>query len=297
MFAVETERLDKTYAKGVLRQQVHAIRDVSLQIAQGEAFGFVGPNGAGKSSTIRILMGLARPTSGSATLFGIDSQRPEARRGVGYVPENPYLYDYLTPQEILEMGIRLHRCQFSEGVRVRARRWLDRLGLGDVVGAPIRSFSKGMTQRVAIALALCIEPKLLILDEPLSGLDPIGRREVVDLLAEYKRNGGTLFFTSHVLHDVERLADRFGLIHEGVLRSVRSPAELVGTDDVVMIRSRGQTALPGWREESAGQWATEIPRAALWEKLDQLRSEGHALVEVRPSLSLEAAFMRVVGRE
>lgn len=295
MHALEIVNLEKVYAKGVLRQQVRAVAEISLTVAQGEAFGFVGPNGAGKSSTIRMLMGLAQPTAGLARLFGVDAMIPEARVGVGYVPENPCLYDYLSPLESLEMCLRLHRVRV-DSVRDRALEWIDRIGLGKVARSPVRSFSKGMTQRVALAQAMCISPRLLILDEPLSGLDPIGRREVVDLLAEYKAQGGTLFFTSHVLHDVERLADRFGLIHEGKLRSVRSPAELVGGEDLVVVRTKGATPLEGGRTESAGQWTMEVPRHDLWACLGRVRDNGHVLIEVRPSLSLESAFMQVVGR-
>lgn len=294
MLAIEVRNLVKVYAKGLLRRQVRAVDAISLNIAEGEAFGFVGPNGAGKSSTIRILVGLASPTEGTALLFGAPATRPQARRGVGYVPENPCLYDYLTPLEILMMSLRLHRTAVPS-LSARAMDWLERLGLADVADSPIRSFSKGMTQRVALAQAMCISPRLLILDEPLSGLDPIGRREVVDLLAAYKAQGGTLFFTSHVLHDVERLADRFGLIHEGKLRSVRSPSELVGAEDVVVVRSKGQVALAGWRAESSGQWVVETPRAQLWRCLDQMRDSGHVLIEVRPTVSLESAFMQAVG--
>lgn len=295
MDAIAVTDLEKTYAKGVLRRPVKAVRGISLQVAEGEAFGFVGPNGAGKSSTIRILMGLARPTAGSVRLFGEEADKPNARRGVGYVPENPCLYDYLSPLEILEMGLRLHRTAVANQ-RAHAMQWLERFGLASVAESPVRSFSKGMTQRAALALAMCINPRLLILDEPLSGLDPIGRREVVDLLAEYKRSGGTMFFTSHVLHDVERLADRFGLIHEGSLRSVRSPSELVGTEELVVVRSKGETPLDGWRMESSGQWVREMPRVELWARLEQLKAAGHILVEIKPTLTLESAFLRVVGR-
>lgn len=295
MLAIQIENLRKTYAEGVMRRPVLAVAGVSLDVAEGEAFGFVGPNGAGKSSTIRILMGLARASAGTCRLFGTDVERPEARLRVGYVPENPCLYDYLTPLEILSMSLRLH----LPGERAEAGRqamlWLEKLGVAHVAGSPVRSFSKGMTQRVALANAMAVRPRLLVLDEPLSGLDPIGRREVVEILAEYKRGGGTLFFTSHVLHDVERLADRFGLIHKGELRSVRSPAELVGGEDSVMVRSSGAAAFPGAREESAGNWVAEVPASRLWAVLEDIRGLGHQLREVRPSLSLEAAFMHAVG--
>jgi ABC-2 type transport system ATP-binding protein len=295
-FAIAIDKLEKTYAKGLRRQPVHAVRDVSLQIPVGEAFGFIGPNGAGKSSAIRVLVGLSRPTSGTIKLFDVDIQDPRSRMGLGYVPENPCLYDYLTPLEILSMGMHLHQVK-KDAVQAHCRKWLDRLELGHVADTPIRSFSKGMTQRVAIAHALCIEPRLLVLDEPLSGLDPVGRRDVVDILSEYKKSGGTLFFTSHVLHDVERLADRFGLIHEGQIRAVRSPNELVGDEELFHVRSLGQTPVAGMSEDSVGRWVGEVPRSELWDRLDRLRAAGHVLQEVKSTLSLEAAFLRAIGRK
>jgi len=293
--AIRIDGLSKMYRKGWHRNPVEAVNNVSLDVSKGEAFGFIGPNGAGKSSTIRILMGLSTPSAGLAEIFGVSVSRPEARYGLGYVPESPYLYDYLTPTEILEMSIRLHRVRVPD-LPVHVGNWLERLGLAAVANAPIRSFSKGMTQRVAIAQALAIQPKLLVLDEPLSGLDPIGRNEVVDLLGEYKRQGGTLFFTSHVLHDVERLADRFGLIHRGQLRSVQSPSELVGDEDVVLLRSSGVSAVPGMVADGNQRWFGEFPRARLWGQIDMLRESGHQILEIKPTLSLEAAFLKIVDK-
>jgi len=293
--AIAIVGLEKTYRKGWNRSPVAAVRRVSFDVAEGEAFGFIGPNGAGKSTTIKMLMGLTRPTAGSVRIFGVPVDQPAARRRLGYVPENPYLYDYLTPLEILTMGLRLHRLDVADEAG-HCRRWLERLELAPVANAPIRSFSKGMTQRVAIAQALAIQPRLLVMDEPLSGLDPIGRQEVVDILSEYKRSGGTLFFTSHVLHDVERLADRFGLIHQGELRSVRSPAELAGEEDFVVVRSQGQQRIPGMSTETVGRWHGEFSRSDLWTKLDELHRAGHGILEVRPTLSLEAAFLKAIGK-
>jgi ABC-2 type transport system ATP-binding protein len=293
--AIAIEGLEKRYRKGWRSSPVAALAGVSLTVEAGEAFGFIGANGAGKTTTIKILMGLIQATKGSACIFGTSVSLPSARLGLGYVPENPYLYDYLTPQEVLLMSMRLHRVKVN-APDAHCLAWLERLGLAHVASKTIRSFSKGMTQRVAIAQALCIRPRLLILDEPLSGLDPIGRRDVVDLLSEYKRGGGALFLTSHVLHDVERLADRFGLIHEGVLRAVRSPAELAGDQEMLIVRSFGQQPLAGMREDFAGRWIGEVSRAELWGRLDALHKAGHVLLEVRPSLSLEVAFMRAVGQ-
>lgn len=293
--AIGVEQLSKDYRRAWWRKPVPALCGISLQVEQGETFGFIGPNGAGKSTTIKILIGIAEASSGSAQLFGVPVSNPVARMGVGYVPENPYLHDYLTPLEILSMSLRLHRVMLPDP-KSHARMWLERMQLGDVASKPIRTFSKGMTQRVAIAQALCINPRLLILDEPLSGLDPVGRRDVVEILTDYKRGGGTLFFTSHVLHDVERLADRFGLIHQGQLRAVRSPAELAGDEDLVMVRSMGDAVVDGMKPDFAGRWIGEFPRSDLWLRLESLRNAGHLLLEVKPTLSLESAFLRAVER-
>jgi len=292
--AIMLEDLTKTYRRSWSREAVPALRGVSLSVEPGEAFGFVGPNGAGKSTTIKILMGLLRPTGGRALIYGEAVQHPFARRRVGYVPESPYLQDCLTPMEILEMGLALHRVKL-ENCRAHCMEWLDRMALAHVATKALRTFSKGMVQRVALAQALCIKPRLLVLDEPLSGLDPIGRRAVVDTLAEYKRDGGTLFFSSHVLHDVERLADRFGLVHEGQLRAVRSPAELAGEMDLVSIRTYGSEPVEGMREDFPGRWVGEVPSSTLWQQLAVLRGAGHSLIEVRQTLSLESAFLKVVA--
>lgn len=293
--AIAIEGLEKQYPRRWRSAPVVALAGVSLKVEPGEAFGFIGANGAGKTTTIKILMGLIEATKGTARIFGTSVAVPTARLGLGYVPENPYLYDYLTPLELLTMSMRLHQVKIHVPDE-HCMSWLERLGLAQVANKAIRSFSKGMTQRVAIAQALCISPRLLILDEPLSGLDPIGRRDVVDILSEYKRGGGTLFLTSHVLHDVERLADRFGLIHKGVLRAVRSPAELTGDQEMVLVRTFGEVAVKGMREDFSGRWVGEVPRSELWACLEALRDAGHVVLEVRPSLSLEVAFMRAVGQ-
>jgi len=293
--AIRLENLVKTYRGHWRKARTLAVDNVSLSVGEGEAFGFIGPNGAGKSTTIKIITGLLTQDSGSVSIFGIPAIQAEARRGVGYVPENPYLFDYLTPLEIMITSMRLNQFKVADE-RKHCLGWLERFELAHVANKVIRSFSKGMTQRVALAQAMCFNPRLLILDEPLSGLDPVGRRDVVDLLAEYKRSGGTMFFTSHVLHDVERLADRFGLIHHGRISAVQAPAELAGAEELILLRSRGQDAVEGMLEEFPGRWSGEIPRSELWECLQRIKAAGHELVEVRPTLSLEHAFMRAIGR-
>jgi ABC-2 type transport system ATP-binding protein len=295
--AIEINDLRKTYPRRWASPPFEALKGVSLTVAEGEVFGFIGPNGAGKSTLIKILTGVMRASAGEAHLFGVAVTESTARIGLGYVPENPSLPDYLTPLEILGMGLTLHRRQLAD-LQAYCLRWLERFGLGEVANKTVRGFSKGMAQRTALAHALAVQPRLLVLDEPLSGLDPIGRREVVDILAEYRSQGGTIFLTSHVLHDVERLADRFGLIHKGELRAVRSPAELAGEDERVLVRSQGAAAvIGGMQSEPGGRWVIEVPRTALWSILHVLEAGGHTVVEVKPTLSLETAFMHVVKGE
>lgn len=302
--AIQIEDLRKTYlgAWSARRawekpQAKEALRGVSLRIEVGETFGFIGPNGAGKSTLIKILIGALQATAGSAYLFGYEVSNPQARKGLGFVPENPSLQDFLTPYEILLMGLRLHQVRVDDERR-HCMHWLERFDLSAVADSPLRGFSKGMMQRTALAHALAIKPRLLILDEPLSGLDPIGRKDVVDILDEYRRGEGTLFFSSHVLHDVERIADRFGLIHKGELKTVQSPNELATSgDDLVMVRVAGGMALPGLQAEAGDRWCAEMPRSELWRRLRDFELAGHSLIEVKPSLSLESAFLRAVKQE
>jgi ABC-2 type transport system ATP-binding protein len=292
--AISITDLYKTYPRSWASPAFEALKGVSLNVEQGEVFGFIGPNGAGKSTTIKILTGVMLPSRGSATLFGVDVTQAEARRGLGYVPENPSLPDYLTPLEILSMGLQLHRCTVANP-KAHCLDWLERFGLAGVANKVVRGFSKGMAQRTALAHALAVQPRLLILDEPLSGLDPVGRRDVVEVLAGYKREGGTIFLTSHVLHDVERLADRFGLIHQGKLLTLRSPTELVGDQQICTVRSAGEANVDGMHSESVGRWYCEIQANEIWSLLQRLQAANHQLIEVKPTLNLESAFMRYIG--
>lgn len=289
---IRLERVTKTFRDSRYRK-IESLKGVSLSVAEGEAFGFVGPNGAGKSTTIKILTGVLKPTSGEAYLLGRPVEDHASRRGLGYVPENPYLYDYLTPMEVLMMGVKLHGLQLGDA-KGHCQQWLERFGIENVANKPIRTFSKGMTQRTALAHALACKPRLLILDEPLSGLDPIGRKEVVDILMEYKQQGGSLFFSSHVLHDVERLADRFGLIHKGELCTIRTPAEILSADAEMIIRYRGEQAVAGAVVESPGVLIVTVGREHVWDVLRQIEAAGMALVEVRSTATLERAFMEFV---
>lgn len=294
-YAIEVDSVCKFYRDNRFRVQ-HALRNVSLVVEEGESFGFIGPNGAGKSSTIKILVGVSQPSTGSAFLFGRNVAEAAARVGVAYVPENASLYDYLTPYEILKMGVRSHRVSVPN-IRQHCMYWLERFRVGHVADKPIRQFSKGMVQRTALAHALACKPRLLILDEPLSGLDPVGRKEVVDILVEYRQSGGSTFFSSHVLHDVERMADRFGLIHQGCLRTVQHPEELVGGESRLVVRTMGTAVVDGMNQDAQGRWYGEVSSMNLWDLLHRVQLAGHSLIEVKPSMTLEQAFLKYVTSE
>lgn len=293
--AISFDNLRKTYPRSWASPPFEALKGVSLSIDEGEVFGFIGPNGAGKSTVIKILTGVMSATAGSARLFGVDVALPEARRGLGYVPENPSLPDYLTPLEILSMGLTLHRRRLADPKR-HCLRWLDRFGLADVANKVVRGFSKGMAQRTALAHAMAVEPRLLILDEPLSGLDPIGRRDVVDVLSEFRQQGGTIFLTSHVLHDVERIADRFGLIHRGELVIIRSPQEILADQaDRYVVRYRASAPIVASEELCAGSYALESSAADLAGIIAKVQVNGGIVKDVQPKVSLETVFFRTIA--
>jgi ABC-2 type transport system ATP-binding protein len=293
--AINIEHLCKTYPRSWKNAPTLAVKDISLSIGEGETFGFIGPNGAGKSTTIKILTGVLSATSGRAELFGYDVSSPEARRGLGYVPENPSVYDFLTPLEILKMGMHLHKTKVDDETR-HCLEWLDRFALAHVANKTVRTFSKGMTQRVALAHALAIRPRLLILDEPLSGLDPVGRKDVVDILDEFRRGGGTLFFSSHVLHDVEAIADRFCLIHRGELLTIRSPQEILADQaDRYVVRYRANTPIEASKELRSGLYVVETDISGMADLISRVLAGGGIVQSVQPKASLEAVFFRTIA--
>lgn len=213
---LEVRDLRKTFRVGFFRKKVEALRGVSFRVRAGETFGILGPNGAGKTTTLKCVLRLVRPTSGEVRIFGLPPSDRAAMKRLGYMPENPYVYQYLTPIEFLDLCGRLVGMESTQ----RKKRIDEMLELVDLQGAkdrPIGKFSKGMTQRVGLAQALLHDPELLILDEPMSGLDPIGRKQVREILVEQRRRGKTLIFTSHILSDVEMLCDHVAMIHRGVV--------------------------------------------------------------------------------
>jgi ABC-2 type transport system ATP-binding protein len=229
MNAIEIEGLEKTYKIGFWRKRPKcALHPLNLTVQEGEIFGFLGPNGAGKTTTLKLLMGLVFPSGGSARILGREWTDPEVKAQIGFLPEQPYFYDYLTARELLEYLGQLSGVPAKDRSR-RTDEVLQRVGLPDVQGVQLRKFSKGMLQRVGIAQAILHDPKVIFFDEPMSGLDPMGRREVRDLMEQFKHEGKTVFFSTHILSDAEALCDRVAIIHQGELRGMGAVADLTSS--------------------------------------------------------------------
>jgi ABC-2 type transport system ATP-binding protein len=213
---VQTEQLSKIFRVGFWGKRVTAVDGVSLEVRRGEVFGFLGPNGAGKTTTLKILMGLIYPTSGTARLFNLDMGDPCAKARLGFLPESPYFYDYLTSREFLGFYGHLFGL-WGAVLGKRVDELLELVGMTHAKDLQLSKFSKGMLQRVGVAQALINDPELVVLDEPMSGLDPIGRKEVRDLILRLKESGKTVLFSSHILHDAEVLCDRVAIVLKGRL--------------------------------------------------------------------------------
>ncbi len=304
---VRAHDLHKTFRPQAFGKPVHALRGVSFEVAEGECFGYLGPNGAGKTTTMKVLTGLMTPTSGTVSLLGAPPSDASARSRLGYLPENPYFYEHLTPMEALSFYGTLSGVSPSD-VRERAPRLLDRVQLTDAKDRRIRGFSKGMRQRFGLAAALIHEPSLLMLDEPLSGLDPAGRRLVKEIILEEREAGRTVFLCSHVLADVQELCDRVVIVHNGqiarsgtiheLLDGAPRSFELIAAgipDDLKdeiraaasLFREAGETVtarLPGG--DSAPDFAARVHAAG-----------GRVLALVPERETLESWFVRVIQSE
>jgi ABC-2 type transport system ATP-binding protein len=223
------EGLTKTFRLGFFRKRVEAVRGVDFAVRKGEIFGLLGPNGAGKTTTIKMILRLIFPTSGTIRVFGRPNDDRASMQRVGYMPENPYVYQYLRPLEFLDLCGRLHGLGRADR-DARARAMIERVGLTSAIDRPIGKFSKGMMQRIGLAQALLHDPEVLVLDEPMSGLDPIGRKEIRDVLLEQKKLGKTLVFTSHILSDVEMLCDRVVIMNRGLITARGTMDELLSPE-------------------------------------------------------------------
>ena len=301
------DHLSKTYRDPMTLKRFTAVSDVSLSLERGEIFGLLGPNGAGKTSAIKMILGLTRPTSGAVLLDGRDPSDPLARRRLGYLPENPCFYDHLTATEYLDLVGALFEIEPQSRHR-RADALLARLGLADHARKPLRKFSKGMTQRLGICQALLNQPNLLVLDEPMSGLDPIGRAEVKQILREERDRGATVLMSSHVLAETETLCDRVGILTSGRLVEVGPVKRLLSSG--ILEWEITVVALPESRAASlrarghhvdavGGRWVVGVgDPAALQDVLRELSQDLVFIHSVEPRReSLEDHFMRTLKEQ
>jgi len=306
MFAFETLGLTKDYAVGFFRRKrKRALDGLTLQAEMGEVFGLLGPNGAGKSTTLKLLLRLIFPTAGSGRILGRALDDVAMHERIGYLPENPYFYDHLTARELLNYSAELFG--LAKGVcRRRVAELIEKVGLRGSEGLSLRKFSKGMVQRVGIAQALVNDPDIVFLDEPMSGLDPLGRREVRDLILELKRSGKTVVFSTHILSDAEMLCDRVAILNRGHLEGcgeLRKILELgVSSTEIVLDNP------PSHILESIGEyttrtiWTGDRVRVEIGEEADVGRSiekilaGGGRIVSLNPvKVSLEDYFLAKVG--
>lgn len=263
-YIVEIENLNKDYEVGFWKKRkVRALDNLNLQVEAGQIFGFLGGNGAGKTTTIKILMRLLFPTSGAAQILGRDISDVKMHARIGYCPENPYFYDYLTARELLVYFAELFGINSAERKK-RAEDLLARVGLNEKDwNKQLRKFSKGMLQRVGLAQALVNQPEIVFLDEPMSGLDPIGRREIRELIADLREQGTTVFMSTHILSDIEALCDRVAILRGGKLAATGKLDELLqqsGEQQTFEINVKGVSA------EELNNAVSQIPGAILTAK-------------------------------
>jgi ABC-2 type transport system ATP-binding protein len=302
--AIQMRGLHKTFRVGLRRRPTAALRGLDLEVGAGEVFGFLGPNGAGKTTAIKILVGLLRADRGEALLFGTPATEVAARRTLAYLPELPDFYDYLRPGELLRHCGRLSGIPAAD-LRRRVPELLSRVGLSPDERRPIRKFSKGMLQRLGLAQTLLADPQLYILDEPMSGLDPLGRRWVKDLILELGRQGKTVFFSSHILSEAEAVCHRVAFIHQGQVVAQGALAEVLRGQGAIWeillagegARADAEVARLGGRVEPSGPDSLlSLPPGQTPEGvLPVLLARGHRLLSVTPRhASLEEAFIRII---
>lgn len=289
MHAIEIEGLSKDYAVGFWKKQLRpALKPLSLTVESGETFGFLGPNGAGKTTTLKMLMGIIFPSSGTAKILGKSFHDHEVKKKIGFLPEHPYFYDYLSAPELLDYYAQL------SGVPAQLRRQripslLGRVGLGDVGNKHLRKFSKGMLQRVGIAQAIIHDPEVVFLDEPMSGLDPLGRHEIRELIQGLKDEGKTIFFSTHILSDAEALCDRVAVIHKGELRGIGVVNDLrtsiAGMTEVIWQNAHALAAVTGLVAEphvTGDTVRAGVSQENLDALLENLRQQRATLISVTP---------------
>jgi ABC-2 type transport system ATP-binding protein len=302
--AIEILGLEKVYQVGFWRKRPkRALHPLNLAVEEGEIFGFLGPNGAGKTTTLKMLMGLVFPTGGSARILGMELDDPLMKAQIGFLPEQPYFYDYLTARELLRYYGRLSGVD-SKQLNMRVDAVLSQVGLKDSADVQLRKFSKGMLQRAGIAQAILHDPKVVFLDEPMSGLDPMGRREVRKMIEQLKSAGKTVFFSTHILSDAEALCDRVAILHQGMLRGVGAVEELTAglraQVEVVWAGSSVPSAVSALGAEThvAGDTVRAVlPSTEQDAVIEALRCEKMRLISVTPvRVSLEDYFLEQLSK-
>lgn len=273
---VETRNLGKVYRDFWGRKKVSALKSLDLEIRKGEIFGLLGPNGSGKSTTIKLIQGLLFPTSGRAFVFGKDARDVTKNERIGYLPEESYLYKFLNAEETLDFYARLFDMPAAER-KERANDLIQKVGLQHARRRQLREYSKGMTRRIGLAQALINEPDLLILDEPTTGMDPIGSREMKDLIMQLRDDGKTILLCSHQLADVQDVCDRVAILHQGELREMGRVDSLLKVRDVTEVHAKGLS------EETKTKIA------------DLIRNDGGEVVSVdNPTTTMEDLFLDIV---
>ncbi len=303
---IETQQLTKTYEGGYFaRQDVHALKSLDLAIHRGEIFGYLGPNGSGKTTTIKMILGLIFPTSGTIRVMGReDIASADVRRKIGYVPEGAYYPDFLRGEEVLRFYGQLYGLG-GKDLEKRIDKVIDIVGLGHARKRLVRGYSKGMRQRVGLGQALLSDPDVLILDEPTTGLDPLARKEIRDILASLRDGGKTLMISSHELLEVELISNRVAILYQGQLRTCGTIDELL-TDRDTTIEASGLTPEALEKMKQAGISAEDVvngrgllrvPKTmSLYEAMDACRQAGLAIGSVAPRReTLEELFVRIVG--
>jgi ABC-2 type transport system ATP-binding protein len=304
--ALTIEGLSRTFARpGIrIRKDVRGLSAVSFSVPEGACFGFVGPNGAGKTTLIKVVLGLIRKDKGDIRVFGKPHGDPAWRMRVGYLPEQPYFYDHLSATEYLDLSGRLFGLR-SEVVRDRSKTLLDRLGLAASAHVAMRKFSKGMLQRLGVAQALINDPDFLILDEPMSGLDPLGRRDLRQLFLELRDKGKTLFFSSHILTDVETLCDSVAVLRDGRLIATGRLSDVlkVDTDHMEVTVALPEGVSHGFAPSiprvflGDERHRLDVPSAQLFDVLEETRKVAGRVLSVHPvRKTLEEFFVQGVNR-
>ena len=304
---IKTENLTKVFRIGFRGRRVTALSNLNLEVKEGEIFGFLGPNGAGKTTTIKILMGLIYPTSGKAWLFDKELGDVDVKMRIGFLPEQPYFYDYLTSEEFLRFYGQIFGVTGRE-LEIRIKTLLEMVGLKGAADLQLRKYSKGMLQRIGIAQALINHPDLIVLDEPMSGLDPIGRKEIRDIILRLKDEGKTIFFSTHIIPDVEMICDRVGIVMGGELLNVGRLNDIIdarikhieiiasGLNKETLIHMKAMgVIIYDTSDQVSIKWMDENRLDSI---LEMIRSGTGRIISVIPHReTLEEHFIKKIGEE